>query len=86
MVLLSKLVQKTNCTVLYAWAERLPKGAGYDFHFSAASAQISDSELRVSVTALNQGVEQCVRQCPAQYQWGYKRFGIRPEGEPTLYQ
>jgi KDO2-lipid IV(A) lauroyltransferase len=85
MVLLSKLAQKTDCTVLFAWIERLPGGAGYDFHFSAAPEQISDPDLRTSVTALNQGVEQCVRQCPAQYQWSYKRFGIRPEGEPPLY-
>ena len=85
MVLLSKLAQKTDCTVLIAWVELLPGGAGYDFHFSAASAQISYPDLRISVTALNQGVEQCVRQCPAQYQWGYKRFGIRPDGEPSLY-
>jgi KDO2-lipid IV(A) lauroyltransferase len=85
MVLLSKLAQKTDCTVLFAWTERLPGGAGYDFHFSAAPEQISDPDLRISVTALNQGVEQCVRQCPAQYQWSYKRFGIRPEGEPPLY-
>ncbi len=85
MVLLSKLAQKTDCKVLFAWTERLPGGAGYDFHFSAAPAQISDPDLRISVTALNQGVEQCVRQCPAQYQWGYKRFGIRPDGEPSLY-
>ncbi len=85
MVLLSKLAQKTDCTVLFAWIERLPGGAGYDFHFSAAPEQISDPDLRTSVSALNQGVEQCVRQCPAQYQWSYKRFGIRPEGEPPLY-
>jgi len=85
MVLLSKLAQKTDCTVLFAWTERLPGGVGYDFHFSAAPVLISDPDLRISVTALNQGVEQCVRQCPAQYQWGYKRFGIRPDGESSLY-
>jgi KDO2-lipid IV(A) lauroyltransferase len=85
MVLISKIVQKTACPVIVAWVERLPGGAGYDFHFSAAETQISDPDLRVSVTALNQSIEQCVRQCPTQYQWSYKRFGIRPEGEPSLY-
>jgi KDO2-lipid IV(A) lauroyltransferase len=85
MVLLSKLASKTDATVLLAWAERLPGGAGYDFHFSPAPEQISDPDLGRSVAALNQGVERCVRQCPAQYQWGYKRFGIRPEGEEPLY-
>lgn len=85
MVLVSKLVQKTDCIVLLAWAERLPGGSGYDFHFSAAPEQIADPDLALSVSALNRGVEDCVRQCPAQYQWGYKRFGIRPDGEPPLY-
>ena len=85
MVLLSKLAQKTDCTVFFGWAERLPGGGGYDLHFSAAPVQISDPDLRVSLTAINQGVEHCVRQCPSQYQWGYKRFGIRPEGEKALY-
>ena len=85
MVLVSKLVQKTNCQVIFGWVERLPGDAGYDFHFSAPEAQISDPDLRVSVTALNQGIEKCVRQCPAQYQWSYKRFGIRPDGEAPLY-
>lgn len=84
MVLVSKLVQKTDCIVLLAWAERLPGGV-YDFHFSAAPEQIADPDLRLSVSALNRGVEECVRQCPAQYQWGYKRFGIRPEGDSALY-
>ena len=85
MVLFSKLAQKTGCKVLFGWCERLPGGAGHDFHFSAAPAQIADPDLRTSVTALNQGVERCVRLCPTQYQWSYKRFGIRPAGESPLY-
>jgi len=85
MVLVSKLVQKTNCPVLIAWVERLPDGAGYDFHFSKAETQISDPDLRVSVSALNRSIEKNVRRCPTQYQWSYKRFGIRPEDEPSLY-
>ena len=85
MVLVSRLAQKTGCKILFCWVERLPQCKGYDFHFSEASAEISDPDLRASITALNQGVEQCARQCPAQYQWAYKRFGIRPQGEPSLY-
>ena len=85
MVLISKLAQKTGCKVLYTWIERLPGGSGFDLHFRDAAADIANPDLRISVTALNQGVEQCVRQCPAQYQWGYKRFSTRPDGEPSLY-
>ena len=85
MVLISKLARKTGCKVLFTWIERLPGGGGFDLHFREAAADIADPDLRVSVTALNQGVEQCVRQCPDQYQWEYKRFSTRPDGEPSLY-
>ncbi len=38
-----------------------------------------------AAAALNQGVELCVRRCPEQYQWSYKRFKTRPPGQPKLY-
>ena len=38
-------------------------------------------DLAVAVAALNRGVEDCVRLAPAQYQWSYKRYAIRPPGD-----
>ena len=34
---------------------------------------------------MNAGVERCVRRIPEQYQWNYKRFRTRPEGEARFY-
>ncbi|HZP64926.1 MAG TPA: lipid A biosynthesis acyltransferase [Rudaea sp.] len=81
MVLLSRLAERTGAAVLFAFAERLPRGAGYRIHFLPAPADIAGSDLHGAVAALNAGVEACIRLAPAQYQWSYKRYSIRPEGD-----
>jgi KDO2-lipid IV(A) lauroyltransferase len=81
MVLLSRLAQRTGATVLFAFAERLPRGSGYRLHILPAPADIADPDLSTAVAALNRGVETCVRLAPAQYQWHYKRYSIRPPGD-----
>jgi Kdo2-lipid IVA lauroyltransferase/acyltransferase len=81
MVLLSRLAQRTGATVLFAFAERLPRGAGYCIHFQPAPEGIAAEDLPTAVAALNRGVENCVRIAPTQYQWSYKRYKIRPPGD-----
>ena len=81
MVLLSRLAQRTGATVLFAFAERLSQGAGFCLHFLPAPAGIADPDLAIALAALNRGVEDCVRLAPAQYQWHYKRYSIRPPGD-----
>jgi KDO2-lipid IV(A) lauroyltransferase len=78
MVLLPRLAERTGATVLYAFAERLPRSAGFRVHLHAAPPQIADTDLKVACAALNRGVEDCVRVAPNQYQWHYKRYSIRP--------
>jgi len=86
MVLLSRLAQRTGATVLFAFAERLADGAGFCLHFLPAPDGIADADLPTAIAALNRGVEDCVRIAPAQYQWHYKRYSIRPPGdERRLY-
>ena len=82
MVLLSRLARRTGASVLFAFAERLPRGAGYRIHILPSPPGIADAELPTAVAALNRGVEQCVRLAPAQYQWSYKRYSKRPPGDP----
>jgi KDO2-lipid IV(A) lauroyltransferase len=81
MVLLSRLAQRTGATVLFGFAERLPRGAGYRLHFLPAPDDIADAQLATAVAALNRGIENCVRLAPAQYQWHYKRYSMRPPGD-----
>lgn len=86
MTLLPRLAHKSGAPVLFTFAERLPRGRGFRLHFLPAPTGIDSADIATAVRALNQGVEQCVRIAPEQYQWAYKRFRTRPEGEPPLYR
>ncbi|MFC5742395.1 lipid A biosynthesis acyltransferase [Dyella tabacisoli] len=74
MVLLPRLASRTGATVLFAFAERLPRGEGFRIHLLPASDGLVDADLQVACTALNRGVEACVAQAFTQYQWHYKRY------------
>jgi len=74
MVLLPRLAARTGATVLFAFVERLPRGAGYRLHFLPSPAGLHDADLGTACGALNHGVEQCVELAFAQYQWQYKRY------------
>lgn len=77
MVLVSRLAERSGATVLFAFAERLPRGAGYRIHVLPAPEGIADPDLPRACSALNRGVEDCVRRAFTQYQWHYKRFPSR---------
>lgn len=79
MTLLPKLAARSGAQVLFAWAERLPAAAGYAIRFS-------DEGPITDTGALNRALERLVRQCPQQYQWTYRRFGLRPEGYANPYR
>ncbi|MDR2012090.1 MAG: lipid A biosynthesis acyltransferase [Rhodanobacter sp.] len=74
MVLLPRLAERTGATVLFSFAERLPRGAGYRVHILPAPEGIADKDIGIACAALNRGVENCVRLAFAQYQWTYKRY------------
>lgn len=74
MVLLPRLANRTGATVLFAFVERLPRGAGYRLHFLPAPDGLADADLDIACAALNRGVESCARLAFTQYQWAYKRF------------
>jgi KDO2-lipid IV(A) lauroyltransferase len=83
MVLLPRLAARTGSTVLFAFAERLPRGAGYRIHFLPAPDGLADAALPVACAALNRGVEDCVNIAFAQYQWHYKRYSA--DNRPSPY-
>lgn len=74
MVLLPRLAARSGAQVLYAFAERLPRGRGYAIHLLPAPDGIADADVAVACRALNKGVEQCVERAFDQYQWHYRRF------------
>src|SRR5690242_13236331 len=74
MVLLPRLAARTGATVLFAFAERLPRGAGFRIHLLPAPAGLDDADPAAACAALNRGVEACVERAFTQYQWQYKRY------------
>ena len=85
MSLIAKLAGKSEAPVFFVYAERLPIGQGFHIHFVPASQAIHDEDPVISLSAMNDGIEQCARAIPSQYQWSYKRFKTRPEGEDGFY-
>ena len=73
MTLATKLLRRSGARAVCAYCKRLP-GGRYELHFRPADEAIYDADLTTSLTGLNASVEACVRECPEQYQWEYRRF------------
>jgi KDO2-lipid IV(A) lauroyltransferase len=82
MVLLPRLAARTGASVLFAFAERLPRGAGYRIHILPAPAEVADGDLDVACAALNRGVQDCIGLAFTQYQWQYKRYTAMDRPSP----
>ncbi|WP_296279171.1 lauroyl acyltransferase [Pseudoxanthomonas sp.] len=80
MTLVSRLAERTGATVLFAWCERIGPGPDFALHVEPAPPAIADADPVTAVTALNETVERIARRDPAQYQWTYKRYTLRPPG------
>lgn len=86
MNLITKLAERTHAPVIIAYAERLPWGRGYITHIhSVDHTNITNPDPVLAASALNKAIENCVREKPTQYQWIYKRFKKRPQGEASFY-
>jgi KDO2-lipid IV(A) lauroyltransferase len=85
MTLVQGLLQRTGATPLYGVAQRV-RGGSFAAHYLAAPEGLDDADTGLALTRLNLGVERCVRLCPEQYLWSYKRFKTRPDGELTPYR
>ena len=83
MSLVSRLAQKTGAKVIFTYAERTSQG--FHIHFLPAPTNIDSYDLELACAALNQGVEQCMKNCYSQYQWSYKRFKQCPVGTNSVY-
>ncbi|HIN81314.1 MAG TPA: hypothetical protein EYN01_00060 [Chromatiales bacterium] len=86
MSLFPRLAAKSGAAVVFAWVERLPQGRGYHIRFQPVGEGIHDTDVVTSATAMNAAIEAAVSECPAQYQWTYKRFRALPEGGVRIYR
>jgi len=86
MTLLPRLLRGRDDQVLFAFAERLPRGRGFRYREIVAGPEVADADVAKAVAAINRHVEALVRQCPEQYNWAYKRFSPAPDGDSDPYQ
>ena len=78
MTLPARLAQQTGARILLAWGERLAWGRGYRIHLRPAPASLA-TEPAAAAAQVNALMEALIRECPAQYLWGYARY--KPPGE-----
>ncbi|RYZ93225.1 MAG: lipid A biosynthesis acyltransferase, partial [Moraxellaceae bacterium] len=72
--LVSRLAQKTQCTVLGLSCIRRHDLSGFDIICEQIDPAITTADLQHSVSVLNHAIEGMIARAPAQYMWGYKRF------------
>lgn len=72
-ILTSRLIQKTGAVAL-AVTCTLDEDDSFSLQFIEADQEVYSEDLATSVAALNRTIEKCVRRCPEQYQWAYRRF------------
>ena len=83
MTLLGRLAARSGAIVLMAYCERIdshPDGPRFAIHIETPPQAVADPDAAMSVAALNAAVERIARRDPAQYQWTYKRYSLRPPG------
>ena len=79
MTLVNRLAERTGAIVLFAWCERLGNDLEFALQVQPAPEAIADQDPLRAATTLNEGVERVARRDPAQYQWTYKRYTLRPD-------
>lgn len=73
MTLPARLAQQADALVLLAWGERLGLGRGYRVHIRAWEGDFP-REPAAAAEQANRRLEALIRECPAQYLWGYARY------------
>lgn len=79
--LVSKLAQKTQCSVIGLSCIRSNDRSGFEIVCENLSEGIWDNDIQVSVDTLNCDIEHMISRAPEQYVWAYKRFK-RMKNEP----
>jgi KDO2-lipid IV(A) lauroyltransferase len=86
MTLATRFAQKTKAPVFLVHMQRLENAQGFHMHFIQVSDDIYHQDEVIAATAMNKTLEDCIRDHPEQYHWGYKRFRRRPPHEPKFYE
>jgi KDO2-lipid IV(A) lauroyltransferase len=73
MTLPARLAAANGARIVFALCERLPAGRGYRLRLVPFDEPLS-GDVETDTQRLNLALEALIRQCPAQYLWGYNRY------------
>ena len=73
MTLSARLARQTGAQLLLAWGERLSWGRGYRIHLRPWTGEVPAAP-DAAAAQVNARMEALIRECPAQYLWGYARY------------
>ncbi len=76
MTLAARLVQRADVVSFLVMCRRLARGAGYALRMSPLPPALPGES---GTRRINRALEEAIRECPAQYLWGYNRYK-RPRG------
>ncbi len=82
---LSKLARYRNSRIVMCCPLLLPKQRGFELHIALLPSDFLTGDVEQDAAKMNDAIEQLVKDVPEQYFWLHRRFKIRPEGEPDLY-
>ena len=87
MTLVSRLARSGDGVVLLAYAERLPRGAGYRLVVQPFGETLAE-EPAAAAAQVNRALERLIRSAPTQYFWSYNRYKVPPgvEAPPAQAQ
>lgn len=75
MTLPARLARQFDAIVLFVYAERLPGGRGYRIHLRRLEESFTGDPAQ-DAALMNRGLVSLIRECPAQYLWGYNRYKV----------
>ena len=81
--LASNLIRKSGAAPVMGTVLRT--AAGFRAVYRPAEPGVQSDNLLEALTAINRGVEKLITDHESQYQWQYKRFRCRPQGQVDHY-
>ena len=78
MTLIQRLQARSGAPIITTYAERLPRGLGYQLHFTRLAEPLAADE-QIAARQLNEAMEDLIRMSPSQYLWSYNRYKV-PSG------
>ncbi len=84
MVLIQRLIEKTNAELLSFFAKRVE--GGFEIFIEKPAFNSNEPDPTLFANGLNETLADQIKQAPEQFEWSYRRFRPQPDHEPSVYE